>query len=84
MSEFFAALMTFCFVWCNIPQMRQMIKTKSTKDINLNSCFIACVGNIFGILSYLTAKDLPLMLLINNIIFTALSIAILWLRLKYK
>lgn len=84
MSEIFAALMTICFVACNIPQLRQMIRTKSVEDINLNSCKIACLGNVFGVLSCLTMRDTPIMFLVNNVIFTILSVIILCTCMKYK
>ena len=64
--------------------MIQMVKSKSTKDINLTSCFISCLGNLFGILSCLSTPKLPVMFLINNVIFTILALVYWWLAWKYK
>jgi len=83
MSEIFAALMSICFIACNMPQFRQMVKTKSVEDINLNSCWIACLGNVFSILACLSLKECPVMFLVNNTIFMILSLIFLAFRIKY-
>lgn len=84
MNELFAALMSICFIFSSVPQIRQILRTKSVEDINLTSCWIACTGNVFAILSCLTMTVLPVMFLVNNVIFTVLSVTILCVCIKYK
>jgi len=84
MNEIFAALMSICFIASNIPQIRQMVRTRSVEDINLSSCWIAFAGNVFGVLSCMAMDVLPVMFLINNIVFTILSIIFLYTCVKYK
>lgn len=73
-----------CFVSCNIPQILQILRTKSSKDINPLSCKIAVLGNVFSILASCTSVTIPYGFLASNVTFTIVSIVNLYLCLKYR
>ena len=42
-------LMTFCYLFCTVPQIIKTIKTKSAKDISVGSLGLAVSGHTFSI-----------------------------------
>jgi uncharacterized protein with PQ loop repeat len=43
-------LMTFCYLFCTIPQIIKTIKTKSAKDISVGSLGLVVSGHMFSII----------------------------------
>ena len=42
-------LMTFCYLFCGVPQIIKTFKTKSAKDISIGSVGLAAAGHAFAI-----------------------------------
>jgi uncharacterized protein with PQ loop repeat len=41
-------LMTICYLFCNVPQIIKIVKTKSAKDISIGFLGLATAGHIFA------------------------------------
>lgn len=65
-----------------VPQVLQVVKTKSTKDISLAMFLIFATGVLCWLIYGLFLKS-PAMIISNSIIFT-LSCVILGFKFKYK
>jgi MtN3 and saliva related transmembrane protein len=71
------------FTTCSmIPQLIQIIKTKSTKDISLGMFLMTVTGLAFWLCYGILTKALPIM--ISNSLSLIMSITIVFYKFKYK
>jgi len=71
-----------CTTWSFLPQVFQIIKTHDTKAISLPMYIILTTGVVLWLIYGLIIGDLPLIL--SNFITLIFSVAVLYLKLKYK
>jgi uncharacterized protein with PQ loop repeat len=72
-------LMTFCYLFCTIPQIIKTIKTKSAKDISVGSLGLVVSGHIFSII-YATFGSNNIWVFVCALggLLSAITMLILW------
>ncbi len=74
--------MTFCYLFCPMPQIIKTIKTKSAKDISVGSLGLVVSGHIFSII-YATFGSNNIWVFISALGGLLLTTAMLILWNKY-
>ena len=72
-------MMTFCYLFCTIPQIIKTFKTKSAKDISIGSLGLVVSGHIFSII-YATYGSNNMWTFVCALggLFSAIIMIILW------
>jgi uncharacterized protein with PQ loop repeat len=72
-------MMTFCYLFCTIPQIIKTFKTKSAKDISIGSLGLVVSGHIFSII-YATYGSNNMWTFVCALggLFSAVIMIILW------
>jgi hypothetical protein len=77
--------MAFCYLFCGIPQILKIIKTKSAVDISVGSIGLMISGHIFSIIyaTYGTNNMWTFICAIGSLL-SAITLLILWSKYGKK
>lgn len=76
-------LMALCFMFCYVPQIVKIIKTKSAKDVSLSLIFMCMGGYAFGLL-YMFLTTFALWIFLNYTFGLVMSSVLVYICFKYK
>jgi len=75
--------MALCFMFCYVPQIAKIIKTKSSKDVSLSLIFMCMGGYTFGLL-YMFLTSFALWIFLNYAFGLVMSSVLVYICFKYK
>jgi uncharacterized protein with PQ loop repeat len=76
-------IMAMCFMFCYVPQIVKIIKTKSSKDVSLSLIFMCMGGYTFGLL-YMSLTTFALWIFLNYSLGLVMSSVLVYICFKYK
>ena len=81
--EFAGIAMAMCFMFCYVPQIIKIAKTKSSKDVSLSLIFMCMGGYAFGLL-YMFLTSFALWIFLNYAFGLVMSSILIYTCFKYK
>lgn len=81
--ELAGILMALCFMFCYVPQIIKIIKTKSSKDVSLSLIFMCMGGYAFGLV-YMFLTTFALWIFLNYFLGLVMSSLLVYICYKYK
>ena len=75
--------MALCFMFCYLPQIMKIVKTKSSKDVSLSLIFMCMGGYTFGLL-YMFLTNFALWFFLNYAFGLVMSSVLIYICFKYK
>lgn len=76
-------IMALCFMFCYVPQILKIIKTKSSEDVSLSLIFMCMGGYAFGLL-YMFLTTFALWIFLNYTFGLVMSSILVYICFKYK
>jgi uncharacterized protein with PQ loop repeat len=83
MKTLTGTLMAFCFVFCLIPQIYKIYKTKSVGDLSKAMIILGALGTIFNLI-YNQLNGMYTWSLIKDVLSLFFSFWLLFLCMKYR
>ena len=83
LKEIAGMLMTFCFMFCYIPQIVKIIRNKSSRDVSLALVVMSLCGYISGMV-YLFLSSFGIWWFVNYCTGLVMCSILIWAWFKYR